>query len=212
MPNTDSSDGEGPRSKRSAILNAAVDHFGRHGFEGTMWSEVADEVGIGQTALYHYFQSKAHCLFVIMQIELQRSLDRFYEATESQTDPEAALRAATRAIFEVTPRETLQLRILQNYQPLLAHPRKAKREEEVRLAARSLLHRNQEAWHDLLRQGMNIGTFPQRDPYLLTQAILAQVITVWRWYRPDGAIAFAEVSEFIQDCVHRLVVSPPIEP
>ena len=44
---------DGPRSKRGVILQAAVDRFGRDGFEHTKWATVADEVGIGQTALYH---------------------------------------------------------------------------------------------------------------------------------------------------------------
>lgn len=200
--------GDGPRSKRSAILDAAVDHFGRHGFEETKWSAVSDAVGIGETALYHYFQSKAHCLFVIMKNELQRSVDRFDEAITGVEDPEVALRAATAAIFDVTPRETLQLRILQNYTPLLARPRKADREEEVRLKARVLLHRNRDAWRNLLTEGMEARVFPQRNSYLLTQAILAQVISVWQWYRPEGEIEFLEVSRFIQECVYNLVMSP----
>ncbi|WP_110206128.1 TetR/AcrR family transcriptional regulator [Nocardioides daejeonensis] len=208
MSPTDSSTDEGPRSKRSAIIAAAVDHFGEHGFEATMWSQVADEVGIGQTALYHYFQSKAHCLYVIMEIELARSLERFHQATDGIDDPHEALDAACRAIFEVAPQETLQLRILQNYQNLLARPRKAKREEEVRQEARRLLQANQEAWRSLLNRGMEAGAFPRRDTYLLTQAILAQVITVWQWYRPNGSIPLSQVSEFIQECVRRLVVSP----
>ncbi|MEU1162209.1 helix-turn-helix domain-containing protein [Streptomyces sp. NPDC005921] len=49
---------EGPRSKRGAILVAAVERFGEDGYENTKWSEVADRVGIGQTALYHYFESR----------------------------------------------------------------------------------------------------------------------------------------------------------
>ena len=35
------------------------------------WAKIADEVGIGQTALYHYFESKAHCLLTIMSLELE---------------------------------------------------------------------------------------------------------------------------------------------
>ena len=38
-------------------------------------------MGIGQTALYHYFESKAHCLLTIMSLELTRSLELFREVT-----------------------------------------------------------------------------------------------------------------------------------
>ena len=70
---------EGPRSKRAVILAAAIDSFGHDGYEHTKWAKIADEVGIGQTALYHYFESKAHCLLTIMSLELSRSLERFRE-------------------------------------------------------------------------------------------------------------------------------------
>ena len=30
------------------------------------WADVAGAVGVGSTALYHYFESKLHCLYVIM--------------------------------------------------------------------------------------------------------------------------------------------------
>src|SRR3954453_4384811 len=109
----------GPRSKRAAILTAAVDCFGETGFEATKWSTVAERVGIGQTALYHYFESKAHCLLTIMRLELQRSRDQFVEATEGKQDPVAALRAAVRAAFAVSEAEILQMRILQNNMVLL---------------------------------------------------------------------------------------------
>src|SRR3954452_5409643 len=128
----------GPRSKRAAILTAAVDCFGEAGFEATKWSTVADRVGIGQTALYHYFESKAHCLLTIMRLELRRSRDQFVEATEGEEDPVAALRAAVRAAFAVSDSEILQMRILQNNMVLLAGPRASQREETERRAAREL--------------------------------------------------------------------------
>src|SRR5205807_1161678 len=53
-------------AKRALILNAATDRFGRDGYEDTKWADIATDVGVGPTALYHYFESKQHCLFVIM--------------------------------------------------------------------------------------------------------------------------------------------------
>src|SRR5205823_11717565 len=118
----------GPRSKRAAILTAAVDCFGETGFEATKWSTVAERVGIGQTALYHYFESKAHCLLTIMRLELQRSYDMFVKATADETDPMEALRKAVRAAFAVSEHDLLQMRILQNNIAILAVARGSERE------------------------------------------------------------------------------------
>ena len=52
--------------KRQEILAAATARFGRDGYENTKWADIAADVGVGPTALYHYFESKQHCLYEIM--------------------------------------------------------------------------------------------------------------------------------------------------
>ncbi len=196
---------EGPRSKRGAILAAAIEYFGETGYEATKWSAVAGRVGIGQTALYHYFESKAHCLLTIMRLELQRSRDRFAEATKDETDPTAALRAAVNAAFAVSDHEILQMRILQNNIVLLAGARASKREETERRAARELVQAIERDWTRLLTQGMSQGAFPVRDAHTLSLALLGLIVSVWRWYRPGGPTPLAEVRELIEGCCLRMV-------
>src|SRR5215211_8633970 len=96
---------ESARSKRTAIVAAAVDRFGSDGYEHTKWATIADQVGIGQTALYHYFESKAHCLLTIMSLELSRSLEAFREVTADVTPADKALVAGIEAAYDVTARE-----------------------------------------------------------------------------------------------------------
>jgi AcrR family transcriptional regulator len=196
---------EGPRSKRAAILTAAIEYFGDVGYEATKWSAVAGRVGIGQTALYHYFESKAHCLLTIMRLELQRSHDRFVEAVSEVSDPVEALRVAVRAAFAVSESEILQMRILQNNISLLAGARSSKREETERQAARSLVQLIERDWAKLLTQGMAQGAFPVRDAHTLGLALLGLIVSVWRWYRPSGVTSLAEISELIEGACVRMV-------
>ncbi|MFC4503940.1 MULTISPECIES: TetR/AcrR family transcriptional regulator [Streptomyces] len=195
----------GPRSKRAAILTAAVDCFGETGFEATKWSTVAERVGIGQTALYHYFESKTHCLLTIMRLELQRSHDRFVEATEDAADPVEALRAAVRAAYDVSPQEVLQMRILQNHMDLLSGSRRSKREEAERVAARQLVQVVERDWMNLLVKGMAQGAFPLRDAQLLGASVLGLIVSVWRWYRPSGPTPLSEISDLIEGACVRMV-------
>ncbi|WP_328346683.1 TetR/AcrR family transcriptional regulator [Streptomyces violaceus] len=197
----------GPRSKRAAILAAAVDHFGEAGFEATKWSTVAERVGIGQTALYHYFESKTHCLLTIMRLELQRSHDKFTEATEDVAEPVEALRAAVRAAYDVSDQEVLQMRILQNHMDLLSGPRKSKREEAERVAARQLVQVVERDWTNLLVRGMSQGAFPLRDAQLLGASVLGLIVSVWRWYRPSGPTPLSEVGELIEGACVRMVAT-----
>jgi AcrR family transcriptional regulator len=196
---------EGPRSKRAAILSAATECFGEIGFEGTKWSVVADRVGIGQTALYHYFESKTHCLLTIMRLELQRSRDQFLEATRDETHPVEALRAAVRAAFVVTDQEVLQMRILQNNISLLTGRRASTKEETERRASRELVQLIERDWTRLLTKGMSERAFPVRDAHTLALALLGMIVSVWRWYRPGGPTPLPEVRDLIEGCCVRMV-------
>lgn len=195
---------EGPRSKRRMILDAAIDNFGEVGFEHTKWATIAGQVGIGQTALYHYFESKAHCLLTIMSTELERSLERARKAAVEQETPEEKLRAAVASAFEVSPREALQARILLSHQDLLVSPRPSEREEAVRQRARELVREIEHEWASLLRLGMDAGVFPDRDEKLVVRLVLGLVNSVWRWYRPKGPRSLEEISETVVDATLRL--------
>ena len=155
---------EGPRSKRALILTSAIESFGKDGYEHTKWAKVADKVGIGQTALYHYFESKAHCLLTIMSLELNRSLERFREVTADVTPADKALEAAIAAAYDVSPREVLQMRILQSHMDLLATPRPSAKEEAERQRARGLVRDIEKEWTALLERGMAAKTSRSATP------------------------------------------------
>lgn len=150
----------GPRSKRAAILQAAIASFGEVGYEATKWATVADRVPIGLTALYHYFGSKAQCLLAIMRLELARSHCRFLEATAADFPAPQALWAALAAAFDVSDHEILQMRILQAKISLLGPPGDSVREKEERQASRRLVHEIEMSWTGLLERGMAAGQFP----------------------------------------------------
>src|SRR5882672_2695142 len=89
-----------PRSKRELILATATADFARIGYRASRWSDVADAVGIGSTALYHYFVSKDHCLFTIMAEVLRDNRDYFHVISREIEDPRAVIAAAMRHPFE----------------------------------------------------------------------------------------------------------------
>lgn len=195
---------ESSRSKRRMILDAAIDNFGRVGFEHTKWATIADDVGIGQTALYHYFESKVHCLLTIMSTELERSFERTQTVTAHVDDPAEKIRVAVMAAFDVTPREALQARILMSHQDLLVGQRPSDREEAERQRARGLVREIEHEWAGLIRDGIAAGAFERRDELVLSRLLLGTVNSVWRWYRPDGAHTLDEIAELTAGACVRL--------
>ncbi|XKH52444.1 TetR family transcriptional regulator [Citricoccus nitrophenolicus] len=200
----------GGRSKKDAILSAAVSAFGEFGYETTKWSIVADRVGIGQTALYHYFESKAHCLLTIMRLQLERDLALFQDAVEGRSHVEG-LKAAIAMAYDQSDHDVLQVQILQRHMDLLAHPRGSEREEDERLAARDLVRQVEEAWTGLLRDGIEQGSFRQQDPKLAGRIVLGMVLSIWSWYNPKVAgkksgLTLEALATEVQDACLRILV------
>ena len=94
-------------------------------------------MGIGSTALYHYFESKLHCLYEIMAEALEAELERFERITAEHEDFAAALDGVLASAFELSEHEVLRNRLLVSEQVLVGVHRTSAREEEARQLARA---------------------------------------------------------------------------
>jgi AcrR family transcriptional regulator len=185
-----------PGVKREQIFDVAIDYFGRYGYEETKWSDVAAAVDIGSTALYHYFESKQHCLFEILDGAVAGFRQRFDRITAAHDDWNEALVAVLVDQFELTDSEVLQNRVLVAELGRLAVRRELPREEAARSSARAHIRDLEFAWGTFLARGMQQGAIPENDPRLLTRALLGLYNSVWHWYHPGGPLALADVSRF----------------
>ena len=79
---------------RAALLAAATQRFGSHGFAGTALEDVAADVQASRGAVYHHFASKT-ALFLAVHEELQTSmLNKTVAASRGFADPRQAVLAA----------------------------------------------------------------------------------------------------------------------
>ena len=199
------------RSKRADILRVATEIFGRDGYEHSKWADVAKEVGIGSTALYHYFESKLHCLYVIMAEALESDQTEFEELTKDPDDYLDALVSVLRNLYDLTEHEVLRNRVLVSEQVLVGVHRTSPREEEARQLARARMRDLEFAWATFLARGMQHGAIPEADPRLLTRAVLGLHNSVWHWYRPRGPLPLAEVGDFyVRRCLAVLGLPPEL--
>jgi AcrR family transcriptional regulator len=185
-----------PGVKRDRILEVAIELFARHGYEDAMWADVAEAVGIGPTALYHYFESKQHCLYEIMGLAVADFQARFDRITAEHDDWQEALVALLVDAFELTEQEVHRNRVLMAEQGLIGIHRTAPREEAARASARARTRDLEFAWGTFLARGMEQGHLPESDPRLLARAALGLYNSVWHWYRPGGTLALADVGRF----------------
>jgi AcrR family transcriptional regulator len=184
------------RSKRAGILETATAYFGEHGYEDTKWADVAAAVGIGSTALYHYFESKLHCLYVIMADALDSFHGDFVRITQEHDDFLDTLLAVLRSTYELTDQEVLRNRVLVAEQGLIGITRQSRREEEARELARGRTRDLEFAWATFLVRGMEQGHISESDPRLLARAVLGLHNSIWHWYRPRGTLGLSDVADF----------------
>jgi TetR/AcrR family transcriptional regulator, cholesterol catabolism regulator len=197
-------------AKRDEIIDAATRRFGRYGYENTKWADIAADVGVGPTALYHYFESKQHCLFVILGQAMADFRARFEHLAGSDPPPTSpspftarrepdylsTLVAVLQDCFRLTEHDIQRNRVVVAEQGLLMNPRESPREEQSRQAARQLTRDLERMWAALLAGAMEQGAIPDSDPRLLSRAILGLYNSVWHWYRPNGIVALPRVAEF----------------
>src|SRR5437763_559849 len=187
------------RSKRADILATATEYFGREGYEYTKWADIAAAVGVGSTALYHYFESKLHCLYEIQADAVQADREKFERVVGEHEDFTEALVAVLNALFDLTEHEVLRNRVLVAEQALVGLHRTSPREEEARQRALGSMRDVEFAWATFLARGMEQGAIPEADPRLLTRAIIGLYNSVWHWYRPRGGLSLEEVRDFYVD-------------
>ena len=184
-------------AKRGAILAAAAERFGRDGYDHTKWADVAADVSVGSTALYHYFESKQHCLYVLMDDAVQDFRRRFVALTADAEEPLKALAAVLQDAFDLSEQEVLRNRMLVAAQGLLAGPSASSGKEEAqRQTVRARMRELECLWESLLTGAMRSGAIPEGDPQLLSRAILGLYNSVWHWYRPGGAIPLERIADF----------------
>jgi AcrR family transcriptional regulator len=182
--------------KKEQILDVAIDSFGRYGYEETKWADVAAAVDIGSTALYHYFESKQHCLFEIMAKTVGDYRARFDTIVAEHDDWNEALVTLLVDSFTISDQQVLRQRVMVAEFGRIATPRSLPREEAARASARAQTRDLEFAWGTFLARGMQQGLIPEADPRLLTRAILGLYNSVWHWYRPGGTLELVDVGRF----------------
>ena len=196
-------------SKRAEILAAATERFGRDGYEDTKWADIAADVGVGPTALYHYFESKQHCLFVIIADAVADFHERFARISGAERDPIRALDLVLGDVFDLTPHDVQRMRVLVAEQGLLSRPRRSPREEEARQVARARTRDLEIAWATFLARAMENGALPEGDPRLLARAALGLYNSIWHWYRPEGVVSLDFVTAFFTASLLQLLGVDP---
>ncbi|MEE9131926.1 MAG: TetR/AcrR family transcriptional regulator [Gemmatimonadota bacterium] len=176
--------------RREEILHAALQAFRENGYHTTTLEDIAERLGIGKTALYHYFPDKESILYECHRESLAE-IERMVEEALACCD-----RASERLAYLIREHvrimtETLEASPLAFEVPALSAERRA----EV-IAARD---HYEKVLRDLIVQGVKNGEFREVDPKIAVFAILGAINWIARWYRPEGAVHAPELGAQFAD-------------
>jgi AcrR family transcriptional regulator len=172
----------GPRRGRpgydqETVLRRAVELFNRQGYDGTSMGDLARELGVGKSALYHHVPGKEALLAAALDEALD-GLTAVLDAPAGETAYERlrrAVRDSVRVLVDHLPAVTLLLRVRGNSETELAALRR-RREIDDRLAA-------------LVAAAAAEGSLrADLPPDLVSRLLFGMVNSLVEWYRPGGPV------------------------
>ena len=169
-----------PGHDHATVLRHAIDLFNRQGYDGTSMGDLAQELGLTKSAIYHHVPSKSH----LLAQALDEALDELTTVIDAAEDEAAgtayerlrtAVRESVRVLVAHQPAVTLLLRVHGNSDVELEALRR-RRSIDARLAA-------------LVRRAAEEGAL--RDdvaPDLVSRLLFGMVNSLVEWYRPGGPV------------------------
>lgn len=169
-----------PGHDQATVLRVAIELFNRQGYDATSMGDLARELGLTKSAIYHHVPSKGHLLERALDEalgELSSALDSV--RADSTSTPEQRLRAAVRAsvvvLAEHLPAVTLLLRVRGNT-PAEVAALDRRREIDHRLA-------------EMVGEAAASGAIRDDiDPLLISRLIFGMVNSLTEWLRDDGDV------------------------
>ena len=175
--------------RRAEILRAALVAFRERGYHGTTLDDIAAQLGVRNTALYHYFPDKQSILVACHRDSIAK-LERIAAEAKRIAGAEARLRHVIREHVRVMT-EAL------GGSPLAFEVTSLPPARQVEIvAARDHYERE---LREILTLGMREGVFRPADPKLAAFIILGALNGIARWYRPGGGWDAASLGEAFAD-------------
>jgi len=163
---------------RDRILRSAAALFRQRGFNGASMQDLAEEVGITKSSLYHHFPSKQALLSEILANTVERVTPALEAIAESDLPASQRLRQAVggHVVELIRDRDNVACFI-----------------EEGRFLAPDYMQayiakrdRYESYFRQIVADGIESGEFLRTDVRLASLAILGMCNWVARWYRTDG--------------------------
>jgi AcrR family transcriptional regulator len=181
--------GEGSRTGRrgrpgfdqETVLRRAIALFNQQGYDATSIGDLAKDLGLTKSAIYHHVDSKED----LLAAALDEALDALNRAIEVAVSAPPGTSAAVRLRSAVEE----SVRILVDHQPAVTLLLRVRGNSTVEQAALRRRRAIDERLAALVQEAVAEGALrDDMPPDLISRLLFGTVNSLVEWYRPDGPI------------------------
>lgn len=176
--------------KEAAILAAAAELFGNHGYDRATLADVAKRVGIKRGSLYYYISSKEDLLYWLHKKLIDELIAHTDAALAEATTAEEELRGVIRVSVRLIAERRQEVKVFLEERHVLD----SERWSHV-VAQRDAFQQKVE---DVLDRGMREGVLKTGPVKLTANGILGMCFWGYQWFRPDG-LTWEQVADLFSD-------------
>ncbi|NOQ95599.1 MAG: TetR family transcriptional regulator [Desulfobacterales bacterium] len=172
--------------KTEEIYRVIARLFAYRGYHSTSMREIARELGMNQSSLYHYFASKQDILFTLMNDAMDDVLAILEEISSTDLLPEDRLNRVLSFYTQYYAGDQERLILLINEMNSL--------NEEYRSTLVGKQRRYVQLIKSILEELAAQGKIKQIDPAIATFAFFGMVHYTIKWYHKDGPVSLEQLA------------------
>jgi TetR/AcrR family transcriptional regulator, cholesterol catabolism regulator len=189
MPKNNKIKREIPKETASKMIDVAIDLFSRKGFKGTSIRDIAAEMGMTSSCIYHYFGTKEGILRAIERQTYEPITREFRRIASLDLPPLERFSSLIRTHLAYLDAHRKESLIFASFNEEALPPDRKDFNKKVQLET-FFIYR-----YEVERVLSSIGK--EGDVTVATFSILGSIIWFLLWYRPQGGKTLNEVADSI---------------
>lgn len=177
---------------REQLIDIAAKIFDEKGYAQTGMGDIAQAIGLGRSAVYHYFRNKEEILAALVEAEALTPSHLLHELSENR-----ALTASERLRTAVT--DGIVRRLSSGSRFLFFTRLEAQIPEDMSALYNQSRRQIYDFYVHCIRDGIAGGEFRDVDPKIAAFAVIGMANWTSRWYSPAGPKTPLEIAEAIAD-------------
>ncbi|MDZ7726868.1 MAG: TetR/AcrR family transcriptional regulator [Dehalococcoidia bacterium] len=197
-------DPEQRAARHREILDAAARVFGARGYYGATMDDVAAEMGLTKGVVYYYFRSKDEILFEIVASAVTHACERLLAVLKTPAPPAEQLHRALLNLLTFNLDESDEA-----YYAMLVIPYVRALPPEKRAEIRRLQRQFQDPVVQLIRDGIEDGSFIEQDPAAAAFTLLTAANNLSSWVHPESTWPRDTIARQVADLLVRGLLRNP---